>query len=344
MADLPDPRLESSLRAALRHDADAVPLTLRAEAVEQAWAMRVHARRRRRLVLLASAAVLVIAVSAGALASLDRLIGTVGATQTPSTTPIASPSLPVVQPSLPLVQPSLPDNLIGGTLLWRERSSGPGAIQGNTTGTVPAGTSYLALVVSCSGSGAIPGTIDGVAFVIPCEPAWFETFVPPLGGTFELTLDSGDLLWAIIELRAVPPGGPTIAFVPPVASLTGADHSVPGYAGCGLGFTLPDGNSAADQCGPSWMPIPDDRALRVAPGDRISISLPTGWTVTGLGLAITAHDGIEPSGRGPTVTETLDPQASLPIGDWGLRADVSATGADGTMFGVPYYFRLIVAP
>ena len=181
--------------------------------------------------------------------------------------------------------------------------------------------------------------------------------MPPLNPltTLDITL-SGDMR-TTIELRAVPQGGPGVKFTPPVATLSGPTlsgaGSVPGYAGCGLEFTLPNGDNAADQCGPSWMPIPEDRALYVKAGAQLTLSLPAGWTITSLDGQVTNHAGIEPAGRGPVATPLVTLSggatgtatfAAPQAGDWGVMLSVSGRNTDGTQFGVPYYFRVIAAP
>jgi hypothetical protein len=71
MADAIDERLEATLRAVLRGEADALPFTLRAKALEQARSERVRARRHRRWSFAAAAAVVVV-VAGVALATALR--------------------------------------------------------------------------------------------------------------------------------------------------------------------------------------------------------------------------------------------------------------------------------
>jgi hypothetical protein len=254
-----------------------------------------------------------------------------------------------VEPS-ELVMPSLPADVVGGEVIAQISGAEPGT--STMTNPVPEGTTGFLVVVTCRGTGTLDIDLDGVAAMLPCEPLTIESFVPPLGATSTIKVSPKDLDAYLLEVRAITGVAPGVTFVPPVATLAGPDGSVPGYAGCGLSYTRASGGNASEDCGPSWMPIPDDRAIQVASAGTLTLSLPAAWTITGVRVQATDHATIQPSGRGPAASDLFSgtpgsQSVPLPVpgaGDWGLRIEVSATNADGTTFSVPYYARVIVTP
>ena len=87
MADELDPRLEASLRAALHHEADQLPLLIRSEDIERARRRRGGRRFALPASLLGLAAVLAILVATGGIGRL--LQGNVAASPSPLRSPNA---------------------------------------------------------------------------------------------------------------------------------------------------------------------------------------------------------------------------------------------------------------
>jgi hypothetical protein len=211
---------------------------------------------------------------------------------------------------------------------------------------VPPEAERLALLVGCSGSGTLRLTLDGVLVAFDCARGLLDAaFVPPLGPETTLRLETDGALRYLVSVRSWAPVSPV--FRPPVVRLSGGASTVPGFAGCGIGFRLADGTQTAESCGPSWMPLPDDRAVPVTTGTELVLAIDDAWAITEVQADLAVHDEIVPSGRDPRTRPhgiVADGGARvvippLPAGDWGLRLTVSAQ-LDGRAFTVPFYFRV----
>jgi hypothetical protein len=226
--------------------------------------------------------------------------------------------------------------------------SGDGPVPALAVGQVPEAAERVALLVGCSGEGVLRMRLDGVAVDFDCARRLLDgAFVPPLDGESELVVEATGALRYVVQVRAWSPVAPV--FRPPGALLSGGGRTVPGHAGCGLAFELADGTSSEEQCGPSWMPIPDDRAVSLSRADELVLSMMDGWTLTQIVTDITDHAGIVGEDRDVPYAR-LDPHTvvdgarALVIlttnpGDFGLRLTLTAE-RDGATFTVPYYFRV----
>lgn len=279
----------------------------------------------------------------------------------PAPSPPASPTAPSGAPATPvpsgiaaLPAPAPPDFAQPSVRVLEV--SGDGPVPARAVGEVPDAAERLALLVGCSGEGVLRMRLDGVAVDFDCARRLLDgAFVPPLDGRSELVLEAEGALRYVAQVRAWSPVAPV--FRPPGALLTGGPRTVPGYAGCGLAFSLVDGTRSEELCGPSWMPIPDDRALSVAdPAPEVVLSMLDAWELTRIVADVTDHAGIAGEGRDVPyaridVGSDLSPEVGgaravvrLPSGpgDLGLRLTVTAT-RDGSTFTVPYYFRVRIA-
>jgi hypothetical protein len=216
------------------------------------------------------------------------------------------------------------------------------------SGAVPPEAERLALLVGCSGSGTLLLNLDGVLVPFDCARGLLDAaFVPPLDLETTLRLEAAGELRYLVSVRSWTPVSPV--FRPPVLRLSGGATTVLGFAGCGIAFRLADGTERAESCGPSWMPLPDDRAVTVTTGAELVLSIDDAWAITGVEAAVAVHDEIVPSGRDPRtrphgIAADGGARAVIPplaAGDFGIRLTVSAQ-LDGRAFTAPYYFRVLV--
>ena len=268
-------------------------------------------------------------------------------------TGVPTPSQEPTQPA-PSASPSLAPVAAGATPLVTLDIT---ALDGTVTrdATTPTGTDKYLLHASCSGSGTLDLSIDNVQETRDCGAIGTEVFAPSGAGNgvevvaavtgearFLLRLDA-------VDLAATPP-----TWQPPTLTLRGPDvltgglGSTQGFPGCGLVFQPKGGGGFADDCGPSWQPVPDHLVQK--PGTTVSISLPAGWTMTRVDGAIARNNAIQLTGRAPaeqawTGAATGDTWTFPvpPLGFWGVRLTVSAT-KDGDTFQVPYYAAVYVMP
>lgn len=234
---------------------------------------------------------------------------------------------------------------------WRIlEAAGASPATARATGVVPAGTERLALLVGCSGTGILRMRLDGVAVDFDCARGLLDgAFVPPLDGESELVVEPDGAVRYAVQVRGWAPVAPV--FRPPAAVLASNGRTVPGFAGCGLSFALADGTRAADACGPSWMPMPDDRTLAVAAPTEYLLTMFDAWILHAVVVDVTDHAGIVPAGRAVPYAR-IESGAELGAartllflalndGDFGARLTVTAE-REGSTFTVPYYFRLRV--
>lgn len=218
----------------------------------------------------------------------------------------------------------------------------------------PQGTDTWLIHVACTGAGAIDLVVDGIATRYPCPLAGqLDSFVPDATDGLAMTVRATDgIRWSLLatayDIEA------SAAWIPPRAVLSAPEWTagdiveVNGYPGCGWSWQLANGESAAESCGPSWMPVPT--AVSVRPGADLTLVLADGWTITAVSGDIAVHDRILPTRspasvalvarEGPASHITFPAPA---IGDWGVLLLISGERA-GDVFGVPYYFRIIVEP
>lgn len=265
--------------------------------------------------------------------------------------PSDAPATPVASGIAALPAPAPPD--FAQPSIRVLEVSGDGPVPARAVGEVPDAAERLALLVGCSGEGVLRLRLDGVAVDFDCARRLLDgAFVPPLDGESELVVEAEGVLRYVAQVRAWSPVAPV--FRPPGALLTGGARTVPGYAGCGLAFSLVDGTRSEERCGPSWMPIPDDRALSV-PVSRpeVVLSMQDAWQLNGIVADVTDHAGIVREDRDVPfaridVSADFSPEfggaravVRLPSGpaDLGVRLTVTAT-RDGSTFTVPYYFRV----
>lgn len=263
-------------------------------------------------------------------------------------------SIPPTVPFDDLPAPRLPEPLTGrATILELEGSSGEPPVVGRVA--LPPGTDDMTVALACSGNGDVVMVIDGLRYERGCA-AGISELVPRTDLVVDVAIQaSGSVRWAARFEALDLDTNPFTRFVPPVIQLAGVDAfgvrgSAIGHPGCGWYWEPADGSGFADDCGPSWQAIPDNRALTVSAGSMLTLSLAGDWALTQLSVAIADHDRIIPSGNDPVAT-ALDvgnvrgATATFPApdvaGDWGLRIYVGGERPSES-YGLPYYFRIHV--
>jgi hypothetical protein len=263
----------------------------------------------------------------------------------PVTIPSASSSKASPASSPTLAPPPHPEFVRPSTELYQARGDGPGLRL--LVGEVPAGAERLALLVGCAGEGMLHLLLDGVEVDFDCGQRRLDgAFVPSLSGSSALLVRADGDLRYVVSVRA---WSVSSGFRPPEVLLSGGGRAVPGFPGCELVFRPTGGAAQEGRCGPSWMPIPDDRGLVIEAGDRLRLALAEGWTLTAATVLVADHAAIVPSGRDPDRRQLeylfLGQESrefdAPPPGDWGMLVLATGAGPDGT-FTAHYYFRVLV--
>ena len=222
MADELDPRLEASLRAALHHEADQLPLLVRVEDIERARRQRGRRRLALPASLLAAAAVIaVLVVVAGAWRANESLV---------ATSPSPSGSAPATS-TPPLAAFAALEALLAGQgadapLGVAVRGEHPVAEEGDTPVRTSLGTVEIPAVVgACLGEPIQVGVrqADGsaVSTLATCDG---EPFVLKLGATGDVWVQaSPGVRWRVV-VGAGAVAGPTQP-VDGCAQVTAATHA-----------------------------------------------------------------------------------------------------------------------